>query len=113
MKTFEEIKREKTIKVLDESYDGFACLITINGKRCTLVVSNGGGWEHASISPLDHRAIPTWDDMCKLKDIVWNEDEAVIQIHPRKSDYVNNMPNCLHLWRPTQEALPLPPTMYV
>lgn len=35
------------------------------------------------------------------KDMFFKEDEIVVQYHPAKSEYVNNMPNCLHLWRPT------------
>ena len=53
------------------------------------------------------------DDMCKIKDAFWNDDEAVIQIHPPKADYVNNMPNCLHLWRCTYKDMVLPPSILV
>lgn len=38
--------------------------------------------------------------MCKIKDVFWDEEEAVYQVHPPKSKYVNLMTNCLHLWRP-------------
>ncbi len=44
------------------------------------------------------------------KDMFFKEDEIVVQYHPAKSEYVNNMPNCLHLWRPTNGALPTPPS---
>jgi hypothetical protein len=37
----------------------------------------------------------------------------VIQYHPPESEYVNNHPNCLHLWRPTGCALPMPPSIMV
>jgi hypothetical protein len=47
--------------------------------------------------------------MCKVKDLFWDEDDVVIQFHPRKSDYVNNHSGCLHMWRPIGVALPLPP----
>lgn len=57
------------------------------------------GWEHVSVSPYTP-AIPSWDDMCKIKDIFWDEEETVFQIHPPRSKYVNMMKNCLHLWRP-------------
>ena len=59
-----------------------------------------------------HRIIPTWEDMCRLKEIFFRDDEAVIQIHPQKSEYVNNMPNCLHLWK-YQGDMPLPPAWMV
>lgn len=55
--------------------------------------------------------MPSWDDMCQLKDMFFKENETVVQYHPAKSEYVNNMPNCLHLWRPTNGALPTPPSI--
>lgn len=67
-------------------------------------------WEHVSVS-LPHRC-PTWDEMVFVKDLFWNEDETVIQFHPKKSEYVNNMPYCLHLWKPLKE-LELPPSLCV
>ena len=39
--------------------------------------------------------------------------EAVIQIFPAKSQYVNNVENCLHLWRCTYKETPLPPSCLV
>lgn len=56
------------------------------------------GWEHASVS-LRNRC-PTWDEMCAIKDIFWGEEEAVMQVHPPRSEYVNLHPYCLHLWKP-------------
>lgn len=61
---------------------------------------NEGGWEHVSVSPRHKFKIPTWDDMCVIKDTFWNNDEEVYQIHPKKSEYVNLRSNCLHLWKP-------------
>ena len=66
---------------------------------------NEGGWEHVSVSPYGGK-MPTWDDMCTIKDIFWEDEEAVIQIHPKKSEYVNIVDNCLHLWRNKEMELP-------
>lgn len=30
----------------------------------------------------------------------FKDDEEVLQIHPKKKEYVNVMDNCLHLWKP-------------
>lgn len=46
-----------------------------------------------------YRRTPTWAEMCEVKDIFWSEEEMVVQIHPKKSQYVN-MTEALHLWRP-------------
>ena len=51
--------------------------------------------------------------MCRIKDIFWRDDETVVQYHPAKSEYVNNMPNCLHLWRPISQVMPIPPAIMV
>jgi hypothetical protein len=62
-----------------------------------VIASDGYGWEHVSVS-LSHRC-PKWEEMCLIKDIFWDDDDFVVQIHPPKDDYVNNHPYCLHLWR--------------
>ena len=67
---------------------------------------NEAGWEHVSFSPYDHSKTPSWDDMCYLKDVFFDEEEEVIQIHPKRSEYVNIMQNCLHLWRHPDMRLP-------
>ena len=59
--------------------------------------SNENGMEHVSVSFRDR--IPTWEEMCVVKDVFWTEEEACIQVHPRKSEYVNIHENCLHIWR--------------
>jgi len=70
-------------------------------KTCSVIWSdNECGWEHVSVSPKHKFSIPTWDDMCVLKDIFFYDEEVVYQIHPAKSQYVNIVDNCLHLWKP-------------
>lgn len=113
MKTFEEIKRNPRIAVQYEDKHGFKGIIAMPTWKGSLIVTNSGGWEHASVSPEKLRIIPTWDDMCMLKDMIWNEDEAVIEIHPPKAEHVNNLPNCLHLWRCYFKDMVLPPSFMV
>lgn len=55
------------------------------------------GWEHVSVST--RRRAPNWTEMCFVKDLFWDEEEAVVQFHPPRSQYVNIFPYCLHLWR--------------
>jgi hypothetical protein len=69
----------------------------------------GQAWEHVSITlRTGVERCPTWEEMCKIKAIFWDEDDAVIQIHPKKSDYVTLHPTCLHLWRCTDREQALP-----
>jgi len=67
----------------------------------------GIDWEHVSVSTL--KRCPNWQEMCFIKDLFFDPEETVMQLHPPKSRYVNIHPNCLHLWRPLKAEIPLPP----
>lgn len=69
------------------------------------------GWEHVSVSI--RRRVPNWQEMCFVKGLFWEPTEYVVQFHPPETEYVNNHPNCLHLWRYTKAAFPLPPSILV
>lgn len=43
----------------------------------------------------------------------YGEDERVMQFHPPKSEYINNHPYCLHLWKPVDTEIPHPPMICV
>lgn len=81
------------------------------GQKCFVIASDGEGWEHVSVSRTD-RCL-TWEEMCMVKSMFWSDDDCVIQYHPPKSEYVNNHPYCLHLWRPVGIELPTPPSIFV
>lgn len=63
----------------------------------SVIASVEDGWEHVSVS-LGNRC-PTWDEMCFVKNLFWDEEDIAIQFHPAKSEYVNLHPYALHLWR--------------
>ena len=114
MKTFEELKQTPNLLIIRTGLDGGIGEIFKIGKRYGSVIwSFGGGWEHVSVCPYKHSHTPTWDEMCSLKDMFFRDDKVVVQYHPAKSEYVNNMPNCLHLWRPINEVLPTPLSIMV
>lgn len=79
--------------------------------RLRVIVSDGMGWDHVSVS-LDHRC-PTWEEMAFIKRFFFRDEEAVMQLHPPKQEHVNNHPYCLHLWRPQHTKIPLPPAAMV
>lgn len=78
--------------------------------------SDGLGWEHVSISVkravksdfVQMQRTPTWEEMCKIKDLFWGENDVVIQYHPAKKDYINMHPYVLHLWRPVKKKIATP-----
>lgn len=97
----------------NEGESGGVFIIPIHSKtsktgieRLTIIAGVDSDWEHVSVS-LPNRT-PTWEEMCKVKDLFWEEHECVIQYHPPKEDYVNLHKHCLHLWRPLKSVIPMP-----
>lgn len=113
MRTIEEIKSNPKLRNVEPALDGGSAEIHIGGWDGSVIWSTGAGWDHVSVHPFAKRITPLWDDMCQLKEIFFNDDEAVIQIHPSKAEYVNNLNNCLHLWRCTYKPMVLPPSILV
>lgn len=86
------------------------------GNRTLFVIASDGlDWEHVSVHAREGKKtrLPNWQEMCAIKDLFWDDEDAVMQIHPRKSEYVNNHANVLHLWRPTAATIPEPPSIMV
>lgn len=113
MKDIEQLKSSGRIVVVSEGTDGGMGYIYTPKWNGTVVWSWALGWEHVSVAPSKKHIIPSWDDMCMIKDLFFNDEECVVQFHPPKSAYVNNVPNCLHLWKPTDEVMPMPPAFMV
>lgn len=97
------------------------------GWRLAIIASDGTQdpplpqWEHVSIHAWRdvgtkhgvQERCPTWREMCFVKGEFWDDEDVVIQYHPRKSEYVNCHPFTLHLWRPVNEVIPTPPSILV
>lgn len=65
--------------------------------------NEAGMMEHVSFSCSNKKKIPSWEQMCRLKDMFFKQDEMAVQIHPRGDRYVhgvNGLGNVMHLWRP-------------
>jgi len=97
----------------DDSYgnNGFFTF-WFSGYEVYCQASDGIGWEHVSVT-FNRKRTPPWEIMNHVKDLFWDEEDVVIQIHPPKSQYVNHHPYCLHLWRPIGVSLPLPDPIMV
>lgn len=76
-----------------------------------VISSDGLGWDHVSVSCQDR--CPTWDEMCRIKDLFFGPDQVAVQYHPREADYVNYHPFCLHIWRCQGREIPCPPSLMV
>lgn len=113
MKTLDEIIKSPRLSKVEIYDDGLSGMISMPTWIGSIIITWGAGWEHASIAPFKRNITPSWDDMCRLKDLVFNDDEACIQIHPAKVEYVNFKPNCLHLFRCTYKEMVLPPACLI
>lgn len=111
MKPIGEFRKDRRLQIKAASDDGGTGWVTVRGKTLLVVFSWGGGWDHVSVST--NSRCPTWDEMCAVKEIFFSEDECCVEYHPRKSDYVNVWPYCLHIWKPQREEIPTPPRMFV
>ena len=111
MKQIDDIKKDRRIQVKQSGGDGFNGWITIRVQVFFFVCSWGDNWDHVSVS-LSNRC-PTWEEMCKIKDIFFRSDECCVEYHPAEKDYVNLHQYCLHIWRPPKETMPTPPVLYV
>jgi hypothetical protein len=74
------------------------------------------GWEHVSVHAYRPRGFdgaqlrtPTWREMCFVKNLFWDPDDVAMQLHPRRSEYVNEHPHVLHIWRSRTCPIPTPP----
>jgi hypothetical protein len=94
------------------------------GRTLRIIASEGQDWEQAGLpgEPWDHVSVslpdqptkcPAWPEMVYVKNLFWDPEETVIQLHPPQSKYINYLPGCLHLWRPLKTVLPLPPSITV
>ncbi len=76
---------------------------TASGKQLNYIFSIQGGWEHLSVSMPSKT--PSWDQMCKMKEVFFDDEEEAVEYHPKKSEYINAHPHCLHIWRPIISAI--------
>lgn len=94
-----------------DTFGAFVLASPKSGKRFKVLVGDGEGWDHVSVSCADRT--PTWDEMCWVKRLFFRDDEWAVQYHPAGADYININANCLHLWRPQEDTLPTPPKAMV
>lgn len=92
---------------------GFLVPINHGTVHAFCLVSDGHSYEHVSVTLYDKKnnlikRCPTWNEMCVIKDIFWDEEDCVMQLHPPKKDWVSIHEFCLHLWRPTEVEIPRP-----
>lgn len=77
--------------------------------RC--IASNGGGWDHVSVSLLNR--CPNWPEMAHIARMFFCDDEYSMQLHVPPTQHINRHPYTLHIWRPQLQNIPTPPQVFV
>lgn len=95
----------------DETCGAFVVKSPIDKADLVVLASSDFGWEHVSVSRKNR--CPNWAEMSFVKGLFFRDDETVMQLHVPSSDHINDHPNCLHLWRPTHQEIPRPPSWMV
>ena len=117
MKDVNEILNDDKIKIIWRNIKNEKAIqlkLTVEspeGKDALVKFTRALGWEHLSVSFEDET--PSWDFMQCMKELFWKDDEVCFQLHPSKDEYINNHEYCLHIWRPLNYDLTLPPTILV
>jgi len=113
MRKVDDILLNSFLQIHDVGDDGFNGIYVdpVERKNYFFVFSWGQGWEHLSVS--QRNKTPSWDIMCRIKNVFWGEDEVCVEYHPKKEDYVNLHPHCLHIWKEVGKEFPTPPSILV
>lgn len=86
-------------------------MLDIPARDLRILASNGGGWDHVSISTATRT--PTWEEMEWVKRELFAYEDLVMQVHVPVAEHKNCHPFCLHMWRPQNETIPKPPAYMV
>ncbi len=101
MRTKEEIQNLPNLLISQNGERGGCGKLLFGSlKNCSIIwtIEDIGNHhkDHVSICPTGR--LPTWDEMCKVKDMFFYDEEECYQIFPKKSEYVNLAKNALHIW---------------
>jgi len=84
------------------------------GVLLQVIACDAEGWEHVSVTVLTHRSrCPTWEEMERVRELFWRDDETVMQLSVPRADHINAHPYCLHWWKPIDAEIPRPPSNMV
>jgi hypothetical protein len=80
-------------------------------QRLQVIAANAAGWDHLSVSCRNR--IPNWTEMEYVKRLFFKDDEAAMQLHLPPAKHINIKDYVLHIWRPHDTEIPLPPEIMV
>lgn len=91
----------------DETVGAFVVPSPIDKAPMRVIASVGEGWDHVSVSRSNR--VPNWKEMEHVKRLFFQDQESAMQLHVPPAEHINCHPNCLHLWRPLDAEIPMPP----
>lgn len=98
-------------RCLERGIDGGAFEVVCHGATLAVIVSNGMGWDHVSVS-LKHRT-PNWGEMEHVKRMFFKDDETAMQLHVPVREHISVHPYTLHIWRSQTQPIPIPLSIMV
>jgi hypothetical protein len=97
----------------DDSAGVFMIPYPLVGDRLKCLAASGNGWDHLSVSLERSQRTPTWAEMEYAKRTFFKDNEVAIQLHVAVDDHISIHPYVLHLWRPLDYEITLPPKVFV
>jgi len=94
-----------------DDFGGCFVMPSPHGVDLRIIAASGEGWDHVSVSTA--LRCPTWAEMEQVKRAFFRDDEAAVQLHVPPKAHISVHPHCLHLWRPHEQAIPMPPEWMV
>lgn len=96
---------------MGDAFNGVFLIPAPNNYELKVIASSEMDWDHVSVS-LKNRC-PNWPEMSYIKHMFFGKDETCYQLHVPSKDHINFQENCLHIWRPHNIEIPIPPKMMV
>ena len=91
--------------VLDEAENGMTFMIPLEGEGLLCLLSWGHGWEQVKVRGA--KTFPTWPEICYIKEVVWEPEEAVMNLHlPNAAHIIDD--KTVHLWKCSDQDIALP-----
>lgn len=86
---------------------GGCFLVPYAGAQLACIAGNGDGWDHVSVSVKGRT--PKWAEMAHVYGLFAEPHETWMQLHVPATRHVNCHPYCLHIWRPHDTEISVPP----
>lgn len=98
----------------DETYGWNGCfLVPLEGDLWHVMIGDGMGWRHLSVTNAQRKMLPTYQVMCRLRAAFFGDDAWVVQFHAPPDEHINDHPWCLHLWESIDAEMPHPTIVQV